>query len=353
MAIGSNARITIAGAGSVGCYIGGCLVLAGRNVTFLLRQSLAEAFAQHGVRITDLDKTDRIIAPARLKLTTDPASALADADVILVTVKSGATTTMADLIAKHARASAVVVSLQNGVDNVDLLRRRLGPTRWVLAGMVPFNVIQMRPGDAPPRFHRATSGTILVGSGCPGLRDCLNVMGATVAEHNDMAGVLLGKLVINLNNALNALSGLSLVAELSDRRWRLLFARQIDEALNILKAAGKRPFPIEGVHPWLIAWALRLPNWLFKLVARSMLAIDATARSSMWEDLEAHRLTEIDHMQGTVVVLAGALGLSAPLNQRVAELVKEAERAAAGSPRLSPLAVEPARNPDIPAMSVS
>jgi 2-dehydropantoate 2-reductase len=307
----------------------------------LLQPYLSEPLARHGLRITALDQSDRTIAPADLTLTTDAACAFAEADVILVTVKSGATAAMADLIAEHAGPSAGVVSLQNGLDNVEVLRRRLGPTRPIVAGMVPFNVVQMRRADAPPRFHRATSGTILVASGYPGLRDCLAVVGAPVAEHDDLEGVLLGKLVINLNNALNALSGLSLVAELSDRRWRRLFARQIDEALDILKAAGKRPLPIEGIHPRLIAWALVLPDWLFKLAARGMLAIDPKARSSMWEDLEARRPTEIDYMQGTVVALAGRLGLSAALNQRVAELVKEAERAAAGSPRLSPLAIGP------------
>ena len=59
----------------------------------------------------------------------------------------------------------------------------------------------------------------------PGLRAALNVQGAAVAEHADMAGVLWGKLMLNLNNALNALSGLPLATQLADRRWRLLLAR--------------------------------------------------------------------------------------------------------------------------------
>ena len=76
----------------------------------------------------------------------------------------------------------------------------------------------------------------------PGLRYALNVPGASVAEHADMAGVLWGKLILNLNNALNALSGVPLAAELADRRWRVLLAAQIDEALAVLKApASGRP----------------------------------------------------------------------------------------------------------------
>ena len=113
-----------------------------------------------------------------------------------------------------------------------------------------------------------------------------------------------GKLLLNLNNALNALSGLPLATQLADRRWRLLLAAQIEEALAVLKAAGIAPARIEGVPPRLIPSILRLPDWLFRLVARRMLAIDPAARSSMWEDLAARRPTEIDYLQGAILALA-------------------------------------------------
>ena len=142
------------------------------------------------------------ITPQQLKQT--------GADIILVTVKSGATATMADLIAEHAPSGSTVVSLQNGVGNVDLLLGRLGAMGRIVAGMVPFNVMQTHGGGEPARFHRATSGTVLIGAGVPGLREALDVKGLAVAEHPDMSGVLWGKLMLNLNNALNALSGLSL-----------------------------------------------------------------------------------------------------------------------------------------------
>ena len=337
--LASNPAIVVAGAGSVGCYIGGCLALAGRDVTLLLREPLAAALARHGLRILDLDRNDRTLAPSALKLTASPDSALRDADIILVTVKSGATATIAREIAEYANSDAVVVSLQNGVDNVEVLSAALRGSHPVVAGMVPFNIVQTRAEGEPPRFLRATSGTIRIASGCPGLREALNVEGAPVAEHKDMTAVLWGKLVINLNNALNGLSGLTLAAELGDRRWRLLLAKQIDEALALLGAAGIRPAPIEGMPPRLFAYALRLPDWLYRLVARGMVAIDPEARSSLWDDLEARRPTEIDHLQGAVLQLGRALGLEAPLNAHVAALVKEAERAGHGSPKLSPEAV--------------
>jgi 2-dehydropantoate 2-reductase len=170
----------------------------------------------------------------------------------------------------------------------------------------------------------------------PGLREALGVTGVPVAERGDMTGVLWGKLLLNLNNALNALAGVPLAAELADRRWRRLLARQIDEGLAVLKAAGIRPAPIEKVPPRAVPRILRLPDWLFRRVARSMLAIDPEARSSMWEDLGARRPTEIDHLQGAILALAAKTGVRVPLTRRIVELVKAAEAARAGSPRLAP-----------------
>jgi 2-dehydropantoate 2-reductase len=336
MAAELSARIVVAGAGSIGCYVGGCLALAGRPVTLLLRPALAEAVARHGLRVSDLDGADRVLAPAAVRLATDPAAAFAEADVILVTVKSGATQAMAGLIAEHGPSGATVVSLQNGVGNVDVLLARLGGMARVVPGMVPFNVVQTHAEGEPPRFHRATSGTLQIGAGVAGLRDALGVKGLPVAESRDMAGVLWGKLLLNLNNALNALAGVPLATELADKRWRRLLAAQIEEGLAALKAAPIRPQRIERVPPRAIPRILRLPDWLFRRVARRMLAIDPEARSSMWEDLQRRRPTEIDHLQGAILALAAKTGVRVPLTERIVTLMKQAEAAKAGSPGLTP-----------------
>ncbi len=88
---------------------------------------------------------------------------------------------------------------------------------------------------------------------------------------------------MNLNNAPNALSNLPLAEQLADRKWRQLVADQMSEALNIMTAHGIERAKIQGVKPALLPWILRLPNFLFRVVARKMLAIDPRARSSMWE----------------------------------------------------------------------
>jgi len=328
--------ITIAGAGSVGCYVGALLAASGRNVTLLSRAGLAEAIERHGIRVSDLGGRDTTIPPDALTISTDASTALRGATVVLVTVKSRDTEAMAKLIKAYTAKEAIVVSLQNGVENALVLRRVLGSRRRVVAAMVPFNVVQTRESGEAPRFHRATSGVVQVQTGVAGLRNLLDVAGARVAEHPDIEAALWGKLLVNLNNALNALSDLPLHEQLGDRRWRLLISRQMREGLAVLHAAGIRPAPIEGVPLRLMAFALRLPDALFRLAARGMLSVDKNGRSSMWEDFRTGRLTEIDHLQGQIVRLADGHGIPAPLNRRVLQLVKEAEMAQKGPPALSP-----------------
>jgi 2-dehydropantoate 2-reductase len=338
-----TSRIVVAGAGSIGCYLGGCLALAGRRVTLLLRPALADDIASHGLWISGLGGSEATLPASALGLSSDQ-SALAGAQILLVTVKCSATAQMAELIARYAPREAIVVSFQNGIGNVDVLQAHLGATRTIVAGMVPFNVVQARCRGQAPHFHRATSGTMRIASGVAGLRDVLNVCGAPVGEHRQMSEVLWGKLILNLNNALNALAGIPLAAELADRRWRILLAAQIDEALAVLRARGIRPGVVEGVPPWMIPLILRLPDRLFRVLVRRLLAIDPQARSSMWEDLLRGRNTEVDYLQGAIVSLAKEIGMAAPLTERIVQLIREAEKARAGSPGLQPSEIADVRS---------
>jgi 2-dehydropantoate 2-reductase len=304
-------------------------------VDLLLRPALADAIARHGLRISDIDGTDRLLPSSGIGCATEPDGALAGADIVLVTVKSGGTAEMGELIARHASPTATIVSLQNGVENVAVLRARAG-SRRVVAGTVAFHVAQTLGPDQPLRLHRSTTGAILIEAGVAGLQETLDAPGARTVEHGDMPAIQWGKLLLNLNNAFNALSGLPLAQQLAERSWRRLLARQMDEALATFKVAGIGATNIDGIPVRVIPWLLRLPDWLFRLVARRMLAIDPAARSSMWDDLEKRRRTEIDYLQGAVLDLARKHGVPAPLTKHTMAAVKAAEASGSGSPRLRP-----------------
>jgi 2-dehydropantoate 2-reductase len=321
--------IVVAGAGSIGCFVGGLSASAGRRVSLLARPRVIAEIERFGLTLTSLEGSSWHVASQQLKLSAEP-EVLAEASVVLVAVKSADTAEIADAIALHAPPDAVIVSLQNGVANAALLRSRL-PGRTVLAAMVPFNVIAAGEG----RFHRATSGDIVIERDAADTAAQLSVPGLAMRATDDIAGVQWGKLLVNLNNAINALCGLPLREQLSNRDWRRLFADQIAEGLTAVRADGIKPVSPTPLPLSLVPHLLRLPDALFAIALAPAMKIDPQARSSMWEDLERRRRTEIDYLQGVVTGIADRRGLSVPLSRRIVALIREAETAKQGSPRLT------------------
>jgi 2-dehydropantoate 2-reductase len=323
----SNPLIAIFGAGSIGAYVGGRLVAAGARVIMVGRPRLREAITTHGMRLSDLHGHQAELAPASIDYQTQLA-ALADASLILVTLKSAATFDAAQQLAavlqSRTRSEApLLISLQNGLGNAEVLREQL-PGLKVLTGMVPFNVVQSEPA----RFHQGTEGTLEVQAD-PALAaylDAFAAAGLPLKQHPQMRAVQWAKLLLNLNNAVNALSDLPLKAQLSQRAYRRCVALAQEEALALLALEGIEPARLTPVPPRWIPRLLRCPDWLFKRLANRMLAIDPLARSSMWEDLQAGRLTEIDWLNGEVLKLAARHGRRAPINERLVELVHNAEQ---------------------------
>jgi 2-dehydropantoate 2-reductase len=321
--------IVVAGAGSIGCFVGGLAACAGRRVSLLARPRVIAEIERFGLTLTSLEGSSWHVASQQLKLSGEP-EALAEASIVLVAVKSTDTAEIADAIALHAPAGAVIVSLQNGVANAAVLRSRL-PGRTVLAAMVPFNVIAAGEG----RFHRATSGDIVIERDAADTAAHLSVPGLVMRPTDDIAGVQWGKLLVNLNNAINALSGLPLREQLGNRDWRRLFADQIAEGLMAVRAEGIKPVSSTPVPLSLVPHLLRLPNAVFAIALAPAMKIDPQARSSMWEDLDRRRRTEIDYLQGVITEIADRRGLSVPLSRRIVALIRDAEAAKQGSPRLT------------------
>jgi 2-dehydropantoate 2-reductase len=327
--------IAIAGAGTIGCFVGGQLAAAGRDVRLLARPRVIEEIKANGLRLTGFDGLNRTVALSQLRLSEDPAI-MNDVGVVLVTVKSADSADIAGLIAQHAPSAAIIVSLQNGVGNAALLRERL-PGRRVLGGMVPFNVVAAGAGQ----FHRASAGDIVIEKDDTTIGEQLSVPGLKLRTTSDIAGVQWGKLLVNLNNALNALSGLTLQEQLAQRPWRRLLADQISEGLAALKAEGVVPVSPTPIPLHLMPHLLRLPDPIFnRLLVRTM-KIDPEARSSMSEDLQRGRRTEIDYLQGVIAGIAERHGLPVPLSRRVIALIKRAEADGKGSPQLESDQIRP------------
>ncbi|WBQ03584.1 2-dehydropantoate 2-reductase [Kribbella sp. CA-293567] len=313
--------IAVYGAGGIGCYVGGRLAAAGADVVFVGRPRLAGELAEHGLRLTDYRGADLVVPAEEIRYATTPAAA-GEADLVLVTVKSAGTAAAAGELASVLKPGATVVSFQNGIRNGEVLQERL-PAHTVLTGMVPFNVLNRGAGA----FHQGTEGALDV-QRHPSLRPyeaAFTAAGLPLTQHDEILPVQWAKLLLNLNNAVNALSDLPLRDELAQRDYRRCLAAAQAETLELLQAAGITPAQLTALPAHRLPAVLRLPDFLFKRLAARMLAIDPLARSSMWEDLRAGRRTEIDYLNGEVVRLAESLGRTAPVNAQLIELIRAAE----------------------------
>lgn len=319
-------RIAVFGAGSIGCYVGGCLAAAGASVTLLGRERILSSIQKNGLTVTDYLGRNQHVPAASLNLSIHP-QAMSNADLVLVTVKSAATAQAAEALASVLPSGVPVISFQNGIYNAEGLAHILS-SNPVLAGMVPFNVIDRGEGV----FHQGSEGLLDVAQGSlpTGTDELFDRAGLRLVHHRNMKEVQWGKLLLNLNNPINALSGLPIRDQLSQRAYRRCIALAISEAITVLKAAGIRPARVTPLPPSWLPAMMDIPDWLFARLARGLLAIDPLARSSMSQDLMAGRRTEIDWINGEVVRLGQQVRekgsvLRTPVNSALIDLIRQAE----------------------------
>ena len=143
------------------------------------------------------------------------------------------------------------------------------------------------------------------------------------------------RLLVNLNNAVSALSGAPTRDLLRLSPYRRIVAAMIAEGIKVLRTAGVATARLRGVPVAVMPPILRLPDPLVRLILRSQIKVDAAARSSMWEDLQRRRPTEVEFLNGEIVRLAQDVAAAAPLNRKIVELVHLAEAAGAGSPGMT------------------
>ena len=318
-------QIVILGAGSIGCYVGGRLAAVGAKVAFIGRPRMQAILQDKGLNLTHFNQSQVRVRAEQFEFSTD-ADRLAEADVVILTVKSQDTAAAAKQMKDKLKSRATVISLQNGVGNVACLQSTLSNIK-VVGGMVPFNVTNQGQG----RFHCGTEGVLSMQSANlhSNLLTYFNKAGLPVKQCKDIEAVQWGKLLMNLNNALNVLSDQPLQQQLSDRNYRRVLAQCIAEALRCMDRAKIKPVRVGKLMPRLLPFALRLPDRVFHVLAKGMLKMDPQARSSMWEDLQAKRAPEIDYLNGAIVRLGKKTDMATPVNQKIVVLVGEAFRAGA------------------------
>ncbi len=322
--------IGVLGAGAIGRYVGGALIASGADVAIATRhpdELGALTLIGLGGEVEAELSAERVRAHLRPSLT--------GCDVVLCCVKSTATESAAATIAATSadEAPPTIISLQNGLRNVLRLRAAL-PGHRVLAGIVGFNVVR-----DDPIIRRTTSGPIAIeASDAPEVRSvvaALRAAGLAVDLPADIERHQWTKLLVNLGNAVSALSNAPTRDLMLSRGYRRVIASLIAEALTVLRAANIRPARLRGLPVGWMPALLRLPTPILRVVARAQLRVDPEARSSMWDDLVRGRPTEVDDLNGEIVRRAEEVGVPAPRNHRIVELVQAAVTNRSGTPGMS------------------
>lgn len=301
-------KVGVMGTGAVGGYYGAMLARAGVPVVFIGRPAQVEVLQGEGLRLQAQSFDERF----PVKASAD-AAALADCAVVLCCVKSGDTESAGTQMAPHLPPHAVVLSLQNGVDNAARLAARLSPSNQVAAAVVYVAAEMTAPDHVR---HHGRGELVLARWGAHGDQPTPEAVQALFAQAGvpvdlaqDVDAALWSKLVLNCAyNALSAISRLPYGRLAQGDGVQPLMRDIVAECVAVAQASG-----VSLADPWPAVQriAATMPGQF----------------SSTAQDLMRGKPSEIDHLNGFVVRRGQALGVATPVNRALHVLVKLLESA--------------------------
>lgn len=296
-------KISIVGAGAMGSLFGGLLAEAGAEIWLLdVWAEHVKAINEKGLSIEQGGKR-RIV---RVKATTDPAR-IGEVDLIVIFVKSTHTGAAAETAKRLAYPESLVMTLQNGMGNADILAKAIEPTK-VIAGTTAHGATLLGPGS----IRHAGSGPTIIGMWAGGdhsqaekIAGFFTKAGIETKAVEDVVPVVWDKLLVNVGiNAITALTGINNGQILDLEATKELSKAAVGEAIAVARTQGIKVRDDAEEHVLRVA--------------------DATGanRSSMGQDVDNKRQTEIEAINGVVVREARRLGIEAPVNQTLTTLIE-------------------------------
>ena len=295
-------KIAVMGAGAVGCYFGAMLARAGNLVTLIGRSQHVEAVRRHGLLLEHRDFRDHV----QVSATTD-AVGVVDADIVLFCVKSADTEVAGRLIAPHLKHGAVVLCLQNGVDNADRLQTTIDQTA------VPAIVYVAAEMAGPGHVKHHGRGELIIGASpsSASIAATFSQAGAPTAVSDRVADELWVKLITNC--AYNALSA---VAQLPYGRLS-----KVNGVTEVVRSVVRECTEVAS------ALGIVVPE----KISETVLALAGSMPdqySSTAQDLARGKKTEIDYLNGYVVRKGEELSIPTPANRTLLVMVKLLEEKA-------------------------
>ena len=298
------------GAGAMGCLYGGHLAEAGVDVSLVdVWREHVDAINAKGIHMTGVSG-DRVV---HIPATTDPET-IGEVDLVLLFVKSYDTRKAVQDSGSLIGGDTYVLTLQNGLGNLEAITEAVGSGR-VLGGTTSHGSTLVGPGE----IRHAGVGPTVIGALDRGpwsmaekIAETFNDAGLQTRFSGDVRSDIWGKVLVNLGiNALTALTGL--------RNGPLLDVPELRRLMRLAVEEGMRVAEADGVDLGLIDH-----------VAHVYEVAEATGanRSSMLQDVDRGRRTEIDALNGAVVGLGEKMGVETPVNRALTALVKGLEHGA-------------------------
>ena len=304
-------RIAVIGGGAVGCYHGGMLARAGADVTLIGRAAHVDAINRDGLDFEGVHFREQV----KLRAST-AISNVAGAALVLFCVKSLDTEDAARTLAPHLEKEAVIVGLQNGVDNPERIAAQLQAC-GVRNPVVPAVVYVAAYMAGPGHLKHTGRGDLVIGNMAPSgsgvsatqLEQIASVFanaGVPCKVSDNVEGDLWGKLLINCAyNPVSALGRARYKRLTARAETRAVMADTVREVLAVAAASGVRMPPGDWVEI-----ALKLSDAM------------PEATSSTAQDLARGKQTEIDYLNGYVARRGAQLGVPVPVNRTLHALVK-------------------------------
>lgn len=296
-------KTAVVGAGAMGSLFGGLLAESGADVWLLdIRKDHVDEIARRGLSIERNGKHRTV----RVRATIDPAR-IGRADLVIVFVKSYATDAAARTAARLAHDRTRALTLQNGMGNAEIIARHFDPRR-VLAGTTAHGATFLEPGS----IRHAGVGLTRIGTldqarseGAAKIAQCFTRAGIQTETAGNIAELLWEKLLVNVGiNAITALTGIRNGGVAALEPARTLCRAAVEEAMAVAAAFGVRVRADAVDHVFAVAEAT------------------SENRSSMGQDVDNRRPTEIAAINGAVLREARRLGVPAPVNETLAGLVE-------------------------------
>mgnify|MGYP001350131744 CR=1 FL=1 len=301
-------KIVIVGPGAIGCLFAAFLTRAKREEVWLLDKNKERAarINQNGVSLEGVSG----IWTARVRVSSETKE-IGEADLVLVCVKSYDTKQAIERAKPLVGEDTSVLTLQNGIGNTEILGEALGQDK-VIGAVTSQGATLLGDG----RIRHAGKGETVVGRmdgkipvQIRSIRELFNKAGLETRISRDIKGVLWSKLIINAGiNALTAITRLNNGKLVELEGTRRILREAVTEAARVAKRKRIK---------------LIYDDPLAKVEA----VCEATAAnlSSMLQDVLRKRHTEIDFINGVIVRQAQELGIAAPVNSLLTDLVKTIE----------------------------